>query len=250
MAFDVTKREKRTSLSFLKLPLCELHVHVGASVAPHVMWSIAHQQGLRLPVNGYWEFNDLITVSDDKVHSVEDYLDILHRWTEKIQSSPAAMERCTYEIISKEYRGADVTRIELRFNPMKRNLGGERDLDHIIHAAIRGMDQAVLEYSCDAGLIFCLAREFSFALNEVIVQKAIKYRDRGVVGIDLAGSEADPSGTLPCWHHDFWPRPLSPDRPSSSSPCRSSVNSAALKSRMPPSGPWSVSFALPSWSAS
>ena len=29
---------------------------------------------------------------------------------------------------------------------MKRNLGGERDLDHIIHAAMRGMDRACLEY--------------------------------------------------------------------------------------------------------
>ncbi|GIW73240.1 MAG: hypothetical protein KatS3mg102_2782 [Planctomycetota bacterium] len=192
MAFDITRREKLAALAFLELPLTELHLHVGASVAPHVMWSIAHQQGLRLPVRSYWEFFDLITVSEDKVHSVEDYLAILHRWTEKIQSSPAAMERCTYEIISKEYRGANVTAIELRFNPMKRNLGGERDLDHIIHAAIRGMDQAVLEYGCKAGLIFCLAREFSFELNRIIVDKAIRYRERGVVGIDLAGPEHDP----------------------------------------------------------
>ena len=29
-----------------------------------------------------------------------------------------------------------------RFNPMKRNRGGERDLDHIIVAAIRGLDRA------------------------------------------------------------------------------------------------------------
>ncbi|RME76738.1 MAG: adenosine deaminase [Planctomycetota bacterium] len=176
----------------MDLPLIDLHIHMGASVAPHVMWSIAHQQGLRLPVRDYWEFLDLITVSENKVHSVEDYLGILHKWTEKIQSSPAAIERCTYEIISKEYRGANVTSIELRFNPMKRNLGGERDLDHIIHAALRGMDQAVLEYGCRAGLIFCMAREFSYELNEIIVDKAIRYHERGVVGIDLAGPETDP----------------------------------------------------------
>jgi adenosine deaminase len=81
--------------------------------------------------------------------------------------------------------------IELRFNPMKRNLGGERDLDHIIHAALRGMDRACLEYGSRVGLIFCLAREFSIELNEIIVKKAIKYRPRGVVGVDLAGSERD-----------------------------------------------------------
>ena len=171
-------------------PLCDLHIHVGASVAPHIMWSIAHQQGLRLPVKDYWEFQDLITVNPRKVRSLDDYLRILHQWTEKIQSSPLAIERSVYEIISKEYRSSRVEWIELRFNPMKRNRGGERDLDHIIHADIRGMDQACLEYGVKAGLILCLAREFTPDQNEIILNKAIKYRDRGIVGIDLAGLES------------------------------------------------------------
>jgi adenosine deaminase len=169
--------------------LIDLHIHVGGAVAPHILWSIAHSQGFKLPVRDYWEFVDLVTASPDKVQSLADYLKILHTWTERIQSSPAAIERSVYEIIGKEYRGSRVTRIELRFNPMKRNLGGERDLDHIIQAAIRGMDRASLEYGCEAGLIFCLAREFDARLNEIILEKAIKYRRRGVVGIDLAGSE-------------------------------------------------------------
>jgi adenosine deaminase len=169
--------------------LTDLHIHVGGAVAPHVLWSIAHQQGFKLPVKDYWEFVDLVSASSNKVQSLQDYLHILHTVTEKIQSSPAAIERSVYEIIGKEYRGSRVSRIELRFNPMKRNLGGERDLDHIIHAAIRGMDRAALEYDCRAGLIFCLAREFDPRLNEIILDKAIKYRRRGVVAIDLAGSE-------------------------------------------------------------
>jgi adenosine deaminase len=171
------------------LPLCDLHIHVGASVGPHIMWAIAHQQGFKLPVKDYWEFVDLITADPTKVKSLEDYLRILHEWTEKIQSSPAAIERSVYEVIGKEYRGSRVEQIELRFNPMKRNLDGARDLDHIIHAAIRGMDRACLEYGVKAGLIFCLAREFEPELNEILVNKAIRYRSRGVVGIDLAGTE-------------------------------------------------------------
>jgi adenosine deaminase len=115
----------------------------------------------------------------------------MHKWTEKIQSSPQAIERATYEIICKEYRSG-VGLIELRFNPMKRNEAGSRDLDHIILAAIRGMEKAKLEYDVKAGLIFCMAREFSMKQNRVIVEKAIKYKDRGVVGIDLAGVEKDP----------------------------------------------------------
>ena len=171
-------------------PLCDLHIHVGASVAPHIMWSIAHSQGFKLPTKDYFEFVEMITVNPKKVKSLDDYLKIMHEVTEKIQSSPSAIERSVYEIIGKEYRGSLVGRIELRFNPMKRNLNGEKDLDHIIHAAIRGMDRATLEYGVEAGLIFCLAREFKPELNEILLEKAIKYRDRGVIGIDVAGPES------------------------------------------------------------
>ncbi|MEO1229623.1 MAG: adenosine deaminase [Myxococcota bacterium] len=169
--------------------LTELHLHVGGAVAPHVLWAMAHEQGFKLPMKDYFEFVDLVTSNPDKVKNLDDYLAILHTWTERIQSSPAAIERAVYEIYAKEYRGARVRRMELRFNPMKRNLGGERDLDHIIHAALRGLDRASLEYDLEGGLIFCLAREFDADLNEIIVEKAIRYRDRGVIGIDLAGTE-------------------------------------------------------------
>ncbi|MHB8872978.1 MAG: amidohydrolase family protein [Myxococcaceae bacterium] len=169
--------------------LIDLHIHVGGAVAPHILWSIAHQQGFKLPVKNYFEFVELITARAGKVSSLEDYLKIMHTWTEKIQSSPGAIERSVYEVIGKEYRGSQVTQIELRFNPMKRNLNSELDLDHIIHAAIRGMDRAVLEYGVKAGLIFCLGRELDHRLNGIILDKAIKYRSRGVCGIDLAGTE-------------------------------------------------------------
>ena len=169
--------------------LSDLHIHVGGAVAPHILWSIAHDQGFKLPVSDYWEFRELISARPGKVKSLDEYLAVLHQWTEKIQSSPQALERSVYEIIGKEYRSSRVSLIELRFNPMKRNVGGERDLDHIIHAALRGMDRAVLEYGVRAGLIFCLAREFEPRLNEIIVDKAIRFRRRGVVGIDLAGTE-------------------------------------------------------------
>lgn len=171
--------------------LIDLHIHVGGAVAPHILWSIAHQQGFKLPVKSYWDFVELITARPGRVSNLDDYLKILHTWTEKIQSSPMAIERSVYEVIGKEYRGSRVTQIELRFNPMKRNLNSELDLDHIIHAALRGMDRAMLEYGVRAGLIFCLAREFDEKLNAIILEKAIKYRSRGVIGIDLAGTEKE-----------------------------------------------------------
>ena len=173
-----------------RLPLSELHVHLGAAVTPAIMWGIAHAQGIRLPTKDYWAFRDLITVGRRK-KGFEAYLDLFH-WTELIQSSPIAVERSVYEVIGGAYRKNNVTELELRFNPMKRNRGGEQDLDHIIAAAVRGMDRAVLEYpQVRAGLIFCLDRGFSHELNEIIAAKAIAWQSRGVVGIDVAGPVVD-----------------------------------------------------------
>jgi adenosine deaminase len=166
-------------------PLTELHVHLGAAVTPAVMWGIAHAQGIRLPTKDYWAFRDLITAR--RRRSFQAYLDLFH-WTELIQSSPTAVERSVYEVIGGAYRKNNITRLELRFNPMKRNRGGEQDLDHIIAAAVRGMDRAVLEYpQVRAGLIFCLDRAFTRELNEIIASKAIAWRDRGVIAVDIAG---------------------------------------------------------------
>ena len=142
--------------------LADLHIHVGGSVAPHILWSIAHDQGFKLPTKDYWEFCELISAAPGRVNSLDEYLEVMHKWTERIQSSPSAIERAVYETICKEHRGSNVGLIELRFNPMKRNEAGARDLDHIILAAIRGMERAKLEYDVKAGLIFCMAREFKY----------------------------------------------------------------------------------------
>jgi adenosine deaminase len=90
--------------------------------------------------------------------------------------------------IGGAYRSQGITTLELRFNPMKRNRGGERDLDHIILAAIRGLDRASIEYpQVRAGLILMMDRTFGARQNEVIIEKAIKWADRGIVGVDIAG---------------------------------------------------------------
>jgi adenosine deaminase len=168
--------------------LVELHAHLGGSVDPAVMWSIAHAQGIRLPTKDYWEFVELITVDDQRVKSFEQYLSLFH-WTELIQSSPEAIERAGYEVLGGAYRKANIRVLELRFNPMKRNRGGERDVDHIIAAAVRGTERAQLEYPVRAGWVLCLDTEFGEELNEILVRKAITHAGRGVVGIDIAGRE-------------------------------------------------------------
>jgi adenosine deaminase len=172
--------------------LAELHTHLGGSVAPEIMWSLAHEQGIHLPVRDYWEFDKLVSVSDPRGVPDLDGLDAIYHWTELIQSSPLAVERSIHAAIGGAYRSQGITTLELRFNPMKRNRGGERDLDHIIMAAVRGLDRASLEYpQVRAGLILMMDRTFTDEQNAVIVEKAIRYKPRGVVGIDIAGPRPD-----------------------------------------------------------
>jgi adenosine deaminase len=168
--------------------LAELHTHLGGSVASDIMWSLAHEQGIALPTRDYWEFDRLVTVSDPRGVPDLDSLDQIYHLTELIQSSPLAVERSVHAAIGGAYRSQRITTLELRFNPMKRNRGGERDLDHIILAAIRGLDLASLEYpQVRAGLILMMDRTFTADQNMVIIEKAIRYSSRGIVGVDIAG---------------------------------------------------------------
>lgn len=170
--------------------LAELHFHLGQSVDPPSLWSIAHQQGIKLPTKDYHDFYNLVTLNKEHI-SWKDYHKLFH-WTELIQSSPLAVERAMYETISGAYRVNNTVLLEPGLNPIYRNRSGEQDLDQIILAALRGMEKALVEFpQVKAGIIFFLDRRLPYDTNKIIVEKAIKYRRRGIVGIDIAGPHKD-----------------------------------------------------------
>lgn len=174
--------------SLKRTPLADLHSHMGGAVAAPVLWTLAHEQGIKLPTKNYWDFEKMVTVQRSHLHGVTALNREKYHWTELIQSSPLAMEPAVRQTIGGAYRAHNVILHEIRYNPMKRNRGGERDLDYIILASINGLEHALLEYpEVRAGIILMLDREFPFALNEIIYHKAIKYQHRGIIGIDVAG---------------------------------------------------------------
>ena len=174
-------------------PRAELHTHLGAAVDPVIMWTIAHRQGIRLPVKDYWDFEELITMgANEKNKGVDDMDKKYYHLTELIQSSPEAIEEAVHSVIGGGYRKCNLVLQELRFSPMKRNRTGERDLDFIILAALWGMRRAMVEYPrVNAGLLIALDRSFTPAQNAITLEKAIKYASDGIVGIDLCGPDRD-----------------------------------------------------------
>ena len=155
------------------------------------MWSIAHRQGIKPPCRDYWAFCDLVVMRGDQRNAdLDEMNERFFRWAELIQSSPDAVENAVKSVLGGGYRHCNLTLQEVRFNPMKRNRSGERDLDHIIQSAIWGAEQAIQEYpQVRAGLILMMDREFDVSLNTIIVEKAIKFRDRGVIGVDVGGPD-------------------------------------------------------------
>src|SRR3989344_515991 len=169
--------------------MSDLHQHLGSSSTANFLWELAHQQGIKLPEKDYWKFMQLVRM--DSSVSFEEYVTRFFEIPERIQSSPYAVERSVHHAISYTYRKANAKLIEIRFNPMLRNRGGEHDLDKIILASVIGMKKAVLEYPVSAGIILMMDRRFSKTKNEVIVDKAIKFHKDGIVGIDLGGPNSE-----------------------------------------------------------
>jgi adenosine deaminase len=178
----------QTQTTYPNYPLAELHAHLGTSVAPPILWQIAHDRGIKLPKSEYHEFRDYITLSPERPMALNDYFNqVYHNILDPLSSGTWAVESAVYNTMSGAYRNG-IELIELRTNPMKHNFDNEVDLDHLIMAMLRGMERALLEHSkLSAGLIFCIAREYDVERNKIIIEKAIKYHGRGVVGIDIAG---------------------------------------------------------------
>src|SRR5207245_2055763 len=100
------------------------------------------RQGIKLPSKNYWDFEKMITMSEDQRNrNLNDMHYKFFYWTELIQSSPDAIEESVKSVIGGGYRKCNLTLQELRFDPMMRNRGGERDLDHIIFAALWGIER-------------------------------------------------------------------------------------------------------------
>jgi len=164
--------------------LVDLHLHLGSASTPHFLWELAHEQGIRLPQKDYWTFIDSITVKEKTTY--DHYLHLFDL-TELIQSSTYAIERAMHKAVSRAYRKGNAQTLEVRFNPMLRNRGGEQDLDKIIFGAAVGMKHACMEYPVRAGIVLMMDRRFAKEQNEIIAEKAARFASEGVVGLDIAG---------------------------------------------------------------
>jgi adenosine deaminase len=169
----------------LRLPKTDLHVHLDGSLRPATMLELARERNVALPASDP-EALAAHMVVDDARH-LEDYLARFEISLALMQDAEA-LERIAYELVLDA--AADGVRyMEVRWCPALNTRGG-LSADEALEAPLRGFERADAETGTRTAAIVCGLRTLPPAASLAMAELAAAYRDRGVVGFDLAGSEA------------------------------------------------------------
>ncbi len=96
-----------------------------------------------------------------------------------------ALERAAYEMMEDMHRDG-VAYVETRFSPVFHTAKGLH-WDEVVNAVLRGLERGRKKFGVEYGLIICAMRNMK--LSQEMAELAVDFRERGVVGFDLAGEE-------------------------------------------------------------
>ena len=102
-----------------------------------------------------------------------------------VMQTEEALERVAYEQ-AEDLSKDGVVYFETRFAPVFHTTKG---LTHqqVVSAVLKGLDRGRKEFGVSSGLIICAMRNMDVSLE--MAELAVDFRERGVVGFDLAGEE-------------------------------------------------------------
>lgn len=167
-----------------RLPKAELHCHLDGSVRPATLLELGNEYGVAMPRPDAESLRAYMRVSD--AHSLEEYLTRFDV-TLSVMQTAEALERIAFELA--EDAAADGVRyLEVRFAPIL-NVAGGLSLGEAVEAPIRGLQRAAQRHGIVSRVIVCALRTMQPDLSRELASLAVSYRDRGVVGFDLAGGE-------------------------------------------------------------
>ncbi len=166
-----------------QLPKVELHDHLDGSVRPATIIELARERGVDLPAGGPAELAAWFHRGADR-KSLKLYLEGF-AVTLSVMQTEAALERIARETI-EDLAADNVVYAEIRFAPVL-HLAGGLNLEQVVRAVLRGMEEGRTKTGTDYGVILCAMRDQQVSLETA--ELAVAFRDRGVVGFDLAGDE-------------------------------------------------------------
>ncbi len=169
------------------LPKTDLHVHLDGSLRLDTVLDLAKEQGVTLPSTDRDELFGML-YAGDICNSLDDYLkgfDI----TLSVMQTEEGLERSAYELAEDAWNEG-VWFIEVRYAPMLHQVNGLR-LTQIVEAVLRGLRRAKRKFGIRYGVILCGIRSMNVENSLRMAELAVAYKNRGVVGFDLAGSEVN-----------------------------------------------------------
>lgn len=173
-----------TEATLRALPKVLLHEHLDGVLRPQTIIELAKEaKYTKLPTEdpqalAAWFFQGANT------GSLAEYLKGFSQ-TIAVMQTEEALERVAYEQV-EDLKNDGVVYFETRFAPVfhtKKGLTHQR----VVSAVLKGLERGRREFGIPSGLIICAMRNMNVSLE--MAELAVDFRDRGVVGFDLAGEE-------------------------------------------------------------
>jgi|TARA_B110000495_G_C23033140_1_gene615970 adenosine deaminase len=176
---------KFTSEVIKKLPKAELHCHLDGSLRVDTILRLALDQGIKLPSNNKATLESILMV-EDNIGSLENYLKKFDIILSVLQTSNS-LTIIAYELAMDCWKDG-VRYLEVRYCPELHTKNG-MSLSDTVEAVKLGLQQAEKECRIITGIIICSLRNMSPVHSLELSKLAVKYKNNGVVGFDLAGIE-------------------------------------------------------------
>lgn len=170
-----------------KLPKAELHCHLDGSLRVETILDIAAKEGVELPSTDLQILRSMLAVGAD-CPDLETYLKTFDITCSVMQSSES-LRRVTYEL-AEDCAAENIRYLEIRFAPILHTNRGLK-LVEVISAVLKGKEQAERNLNIKIGIIICSLRHNSPEESIVAAELAVAFKNKGVVGFDLAGAEKD-----------------------------------------------------------
>ncbi len=170
---------------FRPYPKVELHRHLEGSLRLETMLDIARAHHMTLPVS----LNKLVQVQEGEPRTFQNFLNKFHT-LRVFYRSPEVIQRVTREAIEDAAR-ENIRYLELRFTPVALSRAERFPLHEVMDWVIESAQQAAQRFKVQIGLIASINRHESLELAEQVIWLAIERMKKGIVGIDLAGNEAE-----------------------------------------------------------
>jgi adenosine deaminase len=182
-----SQKTKRPLKFYQAIPKVDLHRHLEGSVRLNTLIDIGRTNGITTVGTDY--LRSLVQIMEDEAYTFENFLSKFTH-LRRFFHSPEVIARITYEAI-EDAAVDNVKYLELRFTPVALSKGEEFPLGEIMDWVIEAAKDAERDNGITTRLIASVNRHESLELAEKVVQVAVDRQDDGLVGLDIAGSEAD-----------------------------------------------------------